>query len=1054
MAAVVASPNMNGAGPRPSNAQDSGVNKRYRPAPAKTFQCRGYGDCRMVFSRSEHLARHIRKHTGERPFSCHCGKQFSRLDNLRQHAQTVHADKQEQNERMMRDLTSLHASMVAANKAGSRGRRGAKKSAQQDSSADGDLDDADDRDADGDADMDEAEPSDLDAVHIKTETATHSMPRGNSRNVRPETSTGYEGMDFNAFRGQDASFRGGSHSFRAFRESARPFLAQANPFKPGQANIPFEANPFGNQQARGTPFEANSVNFKVNSQSRFGGNSVAFETNPATFGTNNPMSFDPSRTHFTPSPPHGMAGVDLGPHPGQQRGQGFSGPGPLDFSQGQDGPLPLGFLPSHLGQPHRQGSHHPSLGQQHPAAFTQAMDAHLRAADGLPHHFSRQLQQGRAYQPYRDLRQRPGPSPRLSLQDNLQIGSQQTGFAHGTGIYSSGEAHPGQQRLAERRSLHLRLSSPRSLGNLQAPRQGVASPFRQSMPSPHQQGAFTSPGHPGITSHHLMGQASPHQGAFPSPGHQQSPFHPSSMGETAHFPFPAFPDQGQDMRGSRPGTGFAGYASRPSTAPTTLYFAGQGLGLGILPAGYGGSDTTGYAAGPASRDDEEGGRFSALAGLDDPSPFSFHPPSDERESISPAGATRKRTFGSPDGPDDDAAGPSQRHSISYEPSDSRPASRRLSLMELCDNEARPGTSGGVRPGTGFAGSFSRPGTSRRVSPGSVGRVSPNSSIRPAARPNTGSFGLSALAINDRERSSISPLTSPPQSVVSPQTASPEITADAPSTSTATAAASPSTSTSHLQEDSRRRHSSANPVMSAYAQDLIRQQQAQMQNVMSKLRDGGSSPTPVSASSAPSPSSVSAPVADLPVRASSSMASTRAATLSRPPARTRASRGRAASAGTADVWEAPFPPLSGPLGMAQDGFYPGMTSERAGRQQPLAQQRAWDELRPLTTEEQYPLPSPQVQQALQSTFEWNQYPPDYPGQTQAAAQFMPGQLDMMPYESSFPPPLPQQPDGPLLPDPQFRLDGRAYGHLQPLPETQMRPEENWMLDPYQQWPRGS
>ncbi|TFK35947.1 hypothetical protein BDQ12DRAFT_610720, partial [Crucibulum laeve] len=95
-----------------------GVNKRYRPAPAKTFQCRGYGECRMVFSRSEHLARHIRKHTGERPFTCHCGKQFSRLDNLRQHAQTVHADKQEQNERMMRDLTSLHATMAAANKVG------------------------------------------------------------------------------------------------------------------------------------------------------------------------------------------------------------------------------------------------------------------------------------------------------------------------------------------------------------------------------------------------------------------------------------------------------------------------------------------------------------------------------------------------------------------------------------------------------------------------------------------------------------------------------------------------------------------------------------------------------------------------------------------------------------------------------------------------------------------------------------------------------------------------------------------------------------------------
>ena len=46
----------------PSNptSRDAGVAKRYRSAPAKTFQCRGYGDCHMVFSRSEHLARHIR----------------------------------------------------------------------------------------------------------------------------------------------------------------------------------------------------------------------------------------------------------------------------------------------------------------------------------------------------------------------------------------------------------------------------------------------------------------------------------------------------------------------------------------------------------------------------------------------------------------------------------------------------------------------------------------------------------------------------------------------------------------------------------------------------------------------------------------------------------------------------------------------------------------------------------------------------------------------------------------------------------------------------------
>ncbi|KAF8464733.1 hypothetical protein DFH94DRAFT_640064, partial [Russula ochroleuca] len=111
---------------QPQLQNGSGVNRRYRPAPAKTFQCRGYGDCRMVFSRSEHLARHIRSHTGERPFTCHCGKQFSRLDNLRQHAQTVHADKQDANERMMRELSSLHATMAAANKATQqRGKRGA-----------------------------------------------------------------------------------------------------------------------------------------------------------------------------------------------------------------------------------------------------------------------------------------------------------------------------------------------------------------------------------------------------------------------------------------------------------------------------------------------------------------------------------------------------------------------------------------------------------------------------------------------------------------------------------------------------------------------------------------------------------------------------------------------------------------------------------------------------------------------------------------------------------------------------------------------------------------
>ncbi|KAL1793947.1 hypothetical protein ACET3X_007368 [Alternaria dauci] len=72
---------------------DSVTSDSNRPSKKKKgqrFFCTDFPPCNLSFTRSEHLARHIRKHTGERPFQCHCSRRFSRLDNLRQHAQTVH----------------------------------------------------------------------------------------------------------------------------------------------------------------------------------------------------------------------------------------------------------------------------------------------------------------------------------------------------------------------------------------------------------------------------------------------------------------------------------------------------------------------------------------------------------------------------------------------------------------------------------------------------------------------------------------------------------------------------------------------------------------------------------------------------------------------------------------------------------------------------------------------------------------------------------------------------------------------------------------------------
>ncbi|KAF7975239.1 hypothetical protein HWV62_10208 [Athelia sp. TMB] len=221
----------------PQALLQSGINKRYRPAPAKTFQCRGYGECRMVFSRSEHLARHIRKHTGERPFTCHCGKQFSRLDNLRQHAQTVHADKLDQNEQMMRDLTSLHATMAASTKTptGPRKRNGnAQHSPQQED------------------------------IPIKQEDHNEAF-RG-----RPGTTAGYEG-DHNGIIYQggtnwhlppsssDMHRRPSSHSFRDDAQSAQSFRESAQSFRDPTQSFRDPSQSFRGHSSSGQSFRGPSA---------------------------------------------------------------------------------------------------------------------------------------------------------------------------------------------------------------------------------------------------------------------------------------------------------------------------------------------------------------------------------------------------------------------------------------------------------------------------------------------------------------------------------------------------------------------------------------------------------------------------------------------------------------------------------------------------------------------------------------------------------------------------------------------------------------------------
>lgn len=75
------SPNRGGAMRRARSATTSEMG----PYPQKSHSC-PIPTCGRLFKRLEHLKRHVRTHTQERPYICpHCSKAFSRSDNLAQH---------------------------------------------------------------------------------------------------------------------------------------------------------------------------------------------------------------------------------------------------------------------------------------------------------------------------------------------------------------------------------------------------------------------------------------------------------------------------------------------------------------------------------------------------------------------------------------------------------------------------------------------------------------------------------------------------------------------------------------------------------------------------------------------------------------------------------------------------------------------------------------------------------------------------------------------------------------------------------------------------------